>query len=109
MSHESDRTLRYITGPGHGWLKVHHRLVRRVGIADKVSKYSFMSPTGRFAFLEEDCDMPLFLNAAKAAGIDIDIVDEYDPDELVRVNPRFIPAAFGKPRRSTVPNSTLSS
>lgn len=107
------RTLRYISGPGHGWLEVQQDLIREVGVAANISSYSYMlknrDGSGAIAFLEEDCDMPAFLYAARIAGIEFTIVDEYDPDEVVRNYPPFRPSAFGEPRRSTVPNSTLSS
>ena len=49
------------TDPGHGWLEVPMSLLRDLGIADKVSSYSYMR--GDSAYLEEDCDAGLFVQA----------------------------------------------
>jgi hypothetical protein len=54
------------TDPSHGWLEVPIAEVRRLGIADKVSRYSYRK--GKNAYLEEDCDYTLWHDAKKAAG-----------------------------------------
>jgi hypothetical protein len=46
---------------GHGWLQVSHNLVNQLGIAEKVSGCSYRDT--RFAYLEEDCDLALLVNA----------------------------------------------
>ena len=48
--------------PGHGWLKVPHSVLHDMNLklAD-FSGYSYYSKQA--LFLEEDCDMPKFLNA----------------------------------------------
>ena len=48
---------------GHGWLAVKLSLVRELGLAGKISKYSYMQ--GNSAYLEEDLDAGLFINAFK--------------------------------------------
>lgn len=105
------RNLRYLCSPSHGWLEVDADLIRKTGVAGRVSSYSRVQRTdggiGVIAFLEEDCDMPMFLEAAKAAGFDIHIVVVADPDELTRQHPRFDPSLFGYSRRASVPNSTM--
>ena len=57
--------------PGHGWLAVPLAEIRKLGIADKISSYSYMS--GGMAYLEEDCDAPVFI---KAAGLTRDDIRE---------------------------------
>lgn len=105
------RNLRYLCSPSHGWLEVDRDLILETGVAGRISAYSRMMTTasnvGRIAFLEEDCDMPMFLKAAKAAGFDINVVMTADPDELTRQYPRFNPSDFGYRRRASVPNSTM--
>lgn len=61
--------------PGHGWLEVPLSELRKLGIADKISIYSYMS--GDVAYLEEDCDAPLFMGAA---GISFDDTREVHTD-----------------------------
>jgi hypothetical protein len=48
--------VRY-SDPGHSWLRV--PVVEIEPIKDKISPYSYMR--GKFVYLEEDCDMRLFL------------------------------------------------
>ena len=47
--------------PGHGWLEVRKSELVELGIAAKISSYSYMK--GKMAYLEEDCDMSLFIEA----------------------------------------------
>jgi hypothetical protein len=58
---------------GHGWLAVKRKEVEQLGIADKVSKFSYAK--GKTVYLEEDTDAGLFLNAAKAAGLEVEVKD----------------------------------
>lgn len=64
--------------PGHGWLCVGKRELYALYIAHKISPYSFMND--KYAFLEEDNDMPLFIAAKKAKGKPIDYHVEYMDD-----------------------------
>jgi len=50
-----------ISDPGHAWIKVPVRLLVELGIADRISRYSYR--LGRFAYLEEDLDLSVFFNA----------------------------------------------
>jgi len=54
-------TYTYIVDSGHGWLKVPHSELRTLGIADKISLYSYSN--GSYAYLEEDCDAGVFIDA----------------------------------------------
>lgn len=51
----------FFNDPGHGWLQVRKAELVELGIADKISSYSYMNAT--FAYLEEDCDAGVFLRA----------------------------------------------
>lgn len=59
-----------LTDPGHGWVKVPKKLLVELGIADKITPYSYMR--GEFAYLEEDADASTFFEAMKAAGKSIE-------------------------------------
>lgn len=48
--------------PGHGWLCVPLADVEAAGVRSQVSPYSFIDSEGN-VFLEEDCDLGLFLTA----------------------------------------------
>lgn len=63
--------LNYFTDPGHGWVSVKLQTLVDLGIADKVSTYSYMR--GSSAYLEEDCDLGLLYQACDAMGITIDL------------------------------------
>lgn len=48
--------------PGHGWLKVPMAEVRQAIAAGYHFTFcSYQSPSGRYAYLEEDCDMSEFM------------------------------------------------
>ena len=47
--------------PSHGWLKVKKSFLERLGIADRITHYSYQR--GDYAYLEEDCDASNFVGA----------------------------------------------
>lgn len=53
----------FISDPSHGWLRVKTKELEKLGILDKISTYSYLSPTGKSVYLEEDSDMAIFLRA----------------------------------------------
>ena len=58
-----------MSDPAHAWLVLDASLIRDLGIADKISSYSYLS-RGK-VYLEEDCDAPRFFHAARLAGYEI--------------------------------------
>lgn len=58
----------FYSDPGHGWLKVPISLLVEFGIENEISSCSYMK--GDFAYLEEDCDASLFIEAMKSRGIE---------------------------------------
>lgn len=56
----------FVSDPSHGWLKVPVSELVRLGIADQISAYSYIKDD--MAYLEEDRDMKVFLDARTAAG-----------------------------------------
>ena len=62
-------TLNFYCDPGHGWAKIHKNWLELLGIADKISHYSYMRKN--YAYLEEDCDLSLLFEAAKALDITV--------------------------------------
>lgn len=71
----------FYTDGGHGWLKVSLDEIKKLGIADKISGYSYIR--GGFAYLEEDCDLSVFAQAKGVSGsIDsLGIKEHYSNDE----------------------------
>ena len=62
-------TLTFHTDPGHGWLEIEKQLVIELGIAPKISRFSYV--LGTRMFLEEDCDAGLAIDALKARGYEV--------------------------------------
>jgi hypothetical protein len=63
------KVFSFYSDPGHGWSKVPKALLQNLGIISKISRYSYMRK--EFAYLEEDCDLSLFIRAYRAKqGID---------------------------------------
>ncbi len=70
----------YFTDAGHGWLKVSKKEIEP--IKDKISRFSYMK--GDFVYLEEDCDMDLFLTHAFPEWTNADIGKHIDVKYSVR-------------------------
>lgn len=74
---------KYLQDPSHGWVEVPVAELRRLKIADAISPYSYRN--GNFAYLEEDCDFSLWLEAKKDAGEDFHLVEHHtNNDSIVR-------------------------
>lgn len=56
----------FVADESHGWLKVPVRELERLEIVDQISAYSYRK--GDMAYLEEDRDMKVFLQARDARG-----------------------------------------
>lgn len=78
------KTFDFISDPGHGWIKVPHRLLAELEIADKISNYSYSRAD--YAYLEEDMDAATFFNAYRARhGYDPKIRERNCPHNYSRV------------------------
>jgi len=88
--------LQFNTDVGHGWLTSNTTQLMKLGIYDKVSRYSYINTARANAdgsynvYLEEDCDAPLLLNALKERGIDY-VIDHIDHNDycFIRRKPHF--------------------
>jgi hypothetical protein len=56
-----NKTYKYYTDPAHGWLAVKFDDIKKLGIGNQISHFSRYK--GNTAYLEQDCDMPLFVRA----------------------------------------------
>ena len=73
----------YFQDPSHGWVEVPIAELRRLKVADKISPYSYRN--GHLAYLEEDCDFSVWMEAKKAAGEEYNIVNHHtNTDSIVR-------------------------
>lgn len=50
--------------PGHAWAAVKVKFLEELGIADKITPFSYIK--GKTAYLEEDCDLSTFVEAYQA-------------------------------------------
>jgi hypothetical protein len=74
----------YIQDPGHGWVKVPLALIRELGIAEKITRFSYWH--AGHVYLEEDCDTCTFMNAYHAAfGFDPKLRDRVARERRSRV------------------------
>lgn len=61
MALSKQSTFKFYFDDGHGWLAVKKKYLKELGIADKISQYSYQK--GLTAYLEEDCDAEVFIKA----------------------------------------------
>lgn len=54
-------SYKFISDPGHGWMEVPTLEVVKMGL--KISSCSYVHPSGKYMYLEEDCDLQAFLFA----------------------------------------------
>jgi hypothetical protein len=67
--------LNYFTDPGHGWVSVKLQTLIDLGIADKISTYSYIR--GKSAYLEEDCDLGLLFKECDSRGVKIALTTKH--------------------------------
>ena len=82
------RFFRFVSDPGHGYLRVKLEDLVKYGVEKKISPYSFKND--KFGWLEEDIDAGTFLEAVKAAGDEPNITYvSINSDATCRRYPRF--------------------
>lgn len=69
---------------GHGWLKVDRSILRNALLARlDISQYSYVD--GTYAYLEEDCDAPLFIETMNRLGVTVTFSEKDDGmDSFIR-------------------------
>jgi hypothetical protein len=92
------KAYRFYSDPGHGWLAVKFSELCDLGIENKISSCSYKH--GGTVYLEEDCDMAVFLKAYKEQlGMEAMIkeIDQHDEVREIRIrkyrpyNPPMLP------------------
>lgn len=73
------KSITLFTDPQHGWAKVSLYELESLNILDKISTYSYMrSNKGKtYAYLEEDCDLSMYLNALDQKGIKFKFIEKH--------------------------------
>jgi hypothetical protein len=78
-----NKTLTFHADPAHGWLEVTRADIEALNIAQKISRYSYQKADR--VFLEEDCDAPHFIRAAKDKGWNITTTEKHsNADSFIR-------------------------
>lgn len=67
-------TIIMYSDPGHAWGKVKRDVLVNLGIADKITRYSYQR--GDYAFLEEDCDLTTLCMALNAQDTRLKFVEK---------------------------------
>ena len=73
---------------GHAWAKVNKALLNKLGIADQISRYSYMR--GEKAYLEEDCDLSRLIKALTENNINFSFEERHtDKTSKIRSYSRY--------------------
>ena len=77
--------------PGHGWLAVKRVELHRLGIAERITHFSYQR--GGTVYLEEDHDASIFVEAKRAAGEPVEYRHSYRERTPIRSyeSYRYIP------------------
>lgn len=82
------KNLTLYSDPGHAWLAVPLKDLKAFGLAGKISHYSFM--TADHAYLEEDCDAPLYIDYLDRQKVPYYINYRHtDHDSFIRQQARY--------------------
>lgn len=80
--------INFMADPSHGWGEIPLDLIQELGISGQISRYSYRR--GDNAYLEEDCDLTLFMQSAEAKGWIIKFIEHHtNNDSVVRSYQRF--------------------
>jgi hypothetical protein len=81
-------TIIVYADPGHAWGKVKKSVLINLGIADKISRYSYQR--GDYAYLEEDCDLTTLCMALNERDTRVKFVEKHtDRDSRIRSYIRY--------------------
>jgi len=62
-------SIKVFADPGHAWARIAKSKLVSLGIAEKISTYSYQK--GENAFLEEDCDLSVLMTALRERGYEV--------------------------------------
>lgn len=73
--------IKFYSDPCHGWGAVKRKVLFDLGIANKITAFSYQK--GDTVYLEEDCDLPTLVTALSVKGISV----EYTQNHTERRHP----------------------
>jgi hypothetical protein len=71
---EKKMLLTFYHDAGHGWLEVPIETIKAVGVADKITGFSYRKDGN--AYLEKKYDAVLFKKAAEEKGLEFEVVEK---------------------------------
>mgnify|MGYP003656517778 FL=1 len=81
-------TVTMYSDPSHGWAKVRKDVLVNLGIADKITRYSYAR--GDYAYLEEDCDLTTLCMALNERDTRVKFVEKRsERDSKIRSYERY--------------------
>jgi len=81
-------TITIYNDPGHAWGKVRKDVLTNLGIADKITRYSYQR--GEYAYLEEDCDLTTLCMALTERDTRVKFVEKRsERDSKIRSYERY--------------------
>lgn len=86
-------TVVVYSDPSHAWAKIKRQVLINLGIANKVSRYSYQYKDN--VYLEEDCDLFLLHQTLDAQGVRLKYVEKHtDKASRIRSYERYEHGAF---------------
>lgn len=81
-------TMTVYSDAGHAWAKVRRDVLVNLGIADKITRYSYQR--GDYAYLEEDCDLTTLCMALTERDTRVKFVEKHsNKDSKIRSYERY--------------------
>jgi hypothetical protein len=81
-------TVTVYSDPAHAWAKVKKQVLLNLGIADKISRYSYQLRDN--VYLEEDCDLYLLHQTLDAQDVRLKYVEKHtDKSSKIRSYERY--------------------
>jgi len=85
---EKTFTVIVYSDPAHAWAKVKRQVLINLGIANKISPYSYQLRDN--VYLEEDCDLYLLHQTLDAQGVRLKFVEKHtDKPSRIRSYDRY--------------------
>lgn len=79
------KTYTLWSDPGHAWLEVTLDELKMLGIVDRISYFSYIDKVKNNVYLEEDCDLGVFVEKyEKVFGVSPAVREEYREDIFIR-------------------------
>ena len=87
-----DKVFTKYDDAAHGWLEVSYEDLINLNIQNKISNFSYIDSNKNLIYLEEDCDMTLFMKSYKEKynkGI-VYVVENNEEVSFIRCLPCYI-------------------